>query len=117
MFSHSDSVAFFVLCIILFRYFYPRQILYPLHRLAFSFSCIFRAAANPRSQAVVAIDCSANLDRTAALARCWYGIGQLPPDAKVLIDDGTCPVGQLKQVVGGNVTTGQARLRSCVPRP
>ena len=44
-------------------------------------------------------------------------IGQLPPGAKVLIDDGTCPAGKLKQVVGGNVTTGQARLRSCVPRP
>jgi hypothetical protein len=44
-------------------------------------------------------------------------IGQLPPGAKVLIDDGTCPTGKLKQVVGGNVTTGQPRLRSCVPRP
>ena len=44
-------------------------------------------------------------------------VGQLPPGAKVLIDDGTCPTGQLKQVVGGNVTTGQARLRFCVPRP
>jgi hypothetical protein len=43
-------------------------------------------------------------------------IGQLPPAAKVLIDDGTCPSGKLKQVVGGNVTTGQPRLRSCVPR-
>jgi len=44
-------------------------------------------------------------------------IGQLPTGAKALVDDGTCPAGQLKQVVGGNVTTGQPRLRSCVPRP
>ena len=44
-------------------------------------------------------------------------IGQLPTGAKVLVDDGTCPAGQLKQVVGGNVTTGQPRLRSCVARP
>jgi len=44
-------------------------------------------------------------------------IGQLPTGAKALVDDGTCPSGQLKQVVGGNVTTGQPRLRSCVPRP
>ena len=44
-------------------------------------------------------------------------IGQLAPSAKVLIDDGTCPAGQLKQVVGGIVATGQPRLRSCVPRP
>ncbi len=44
-------------------------------------------------------------------------IGQLPTGTMVLVDDGTCPAGQLKQVVGGNVTTGQPRLRSCVPRP
>lgn len=43
-------------------------------------------------------------------------IGQLPTGAKVLVDDGTCPAGQLKQIVGGNVATGQPRLRSCVPR-
>ena len=54
---------------------------------------------------------------TAQILTAEPPIGQLPPGAKVLIDDGTCPVGQLKQVVGGNVTTGQARLRSCVPRP
>jgi len=44
-------------------------------------------------------------------------IGQLPTGATVLVDDGTCPTGQLKQIIGGNVTTGQPRLRSCVPRP
>lgn len=54
---------------------------------------------------------------TAQILKVEPAIGQLPPGAKVLIDDGTCPAGQLKQVVGGNVTTGQARVRSCVPRP
>ena len=44
-------------------------------------------------------------------------VGQLPTGAKVLIDDGSCPAGKIKQVVGGNTTIGQARLRSCVPRP
>jgi hypothetical protein len=44
-------------------------------------------------------------------------IGQLPTGAKALVDDGTCPTGKIKQVVGGKVTTGQPRLRSCVPRP
>jgi hypothetical protein len=44
-------------------------------------------------------------------------IGQLPTGASVLVDDGTCPAGQIKQVVGGNVATGQPRLRSCVARP
>jgi hypothetical protein len=54
---------------------------------------------------------------TAQILKTEPSIGQLPPGAKVLIDDGTCPVGQLKQVVGGNTATGQARLRSCVPLP
>ena len=54
---------------------------------------------------------------TAQILKVEPPIGQLPPGAKALIDDGTCPAGKLKQVVGGNVTTGQARLRSCVQRP
>ena len=44
-------------------------------------------------------------------------VGQLPAGTKVLIDDGTCPAGKIKLVVGGDVTIGQARLRSCVPHP
>jgi hypothetical protein len=42
-------------------------------------------------------------------------IGQLPTGAKVLVDDRTCPSGQIKQVIGGNVATGQPRVRSCIP--
>ena len=45
------------------------------------------------------------------------GIGKLPTGAKALVDDGTCPAGKIKQVIGGNVATGQPRIRSCVPRP
>jgi hypothetical protein len=41
-------------------------------------------------------------------------IGQLPHGAKVLVDDRTCPAGQIKQVIGGNVATGQPRQRSCI---
>jgi hypothetical protein len=44
-------------------------------------------------------------------------IGQLPPDAAVLVDDGTCPKGKLKQVIGGNMVAGVGRKRSCVARP
>ncbi len=54
---------------------------------------------------------------TTQILKTEPGIAQLPTGATVLIDDGTCPTGQLKQIVGGNVTTGQPRLRSCVPRP
>ncbi len=54
---------------------------------------------------------------TTQILKTEPAIGQLPPDATVLIDDGTCPTGQIKKIVGGNVTTGQPRVRSCVPRP
>jgi hypothetical protein len=43
--------------------------------------------------------------------------GQLPHGVKVWIDDGSCPAGFIKQIVGGNVSIGLARERSCVPRP
>lgn len=36
---------------------------------------------------------------------------------RVLVDDGTCPPGQIKQVLGTKMTaTGVARVRSCVAR-
>lgn len=44
-------------------------------------------------------------------------IGQLPAGTELLVDDGSCPAGKIKKVVGGDVSIGQARLRSCVPRP
>ncbi len=43
-------------------------------------------------------------------------IGKLGPGATVLVDDGTCPAGQIKQLTGGNMGKGQARQRSCIPR-
>ena len=36
---------------------------------------------------------------------------------RILVDDGTCPAGQLKQVLGAKVTpTGVMATRKCVPR-
>ena len=36
---------------------------------------------------------------------------------RVLVDDGTCPAGQIKQVLGAKMTpTGVARTRTCVSR-
>jgi hypothetical protein len=48
-------------------------------------------------------------------------MGALKEGQVVLVDDGTCPKGQLKRVVGGNhVKAGGSKLiertRSCVPR-
>jgi hypothetical protein len=44
-------------------------------------------------------------------------IGQLPTGEIVLVDDGTCPPGQIKRVIGGNLAMHQSRLRSCIPHP
>lgn len=36
---------------------------------------------------------------------------------RMLVDDGTCPAGQIKQVSGAKMTsTGIVRTRKCVPR-
>jgi hypothetical protein len=74
--------------------------------------CYDEQAASPAPPAVPELPAL-----TTQILKTEPPIGQLPPGAKVLIDDGTCPSGKLKQVVGGNVATGQPRLRSCVPRP
>jgi hypothetical protein len=48
-------------------------------------------------------------------------MGQLREGQTVLVDDGTCPAGQIKQVVGGNhVKVGGTkhivRTSRCIPR-
>jgi hypothetical protein len=41
--------------------------------------------------------------------------GSLSPGQTVLVDDGSCPAGQIKQIIGGN-NAGQPRQRKCVDR-
>jgi hypothetical protein len=44
-------------------------------------------------------------------------IADLRLGQRVLVDDGTCPAGQIKEVRGAKMTeTGIARTRNCVPR-
>ncbi|MDY8111188.1 DUF6719 family protein [Fulvimarina sp. 2208YS6-2-32] len=43
--------------------------------------------------------------------------GTLAYGSTVLVDDGTCPAGQIKQVTGGNNARGIARKNDCVARP
>jgi hypothetical protein len=44
-------------------------------------------------------------------------IADLRLGQRVLVDDGTCPAGQIKEVRGAKMTeTGVTRTRSCVPR-
>jgi hypothetical protein len=36
---------------------------------------------------------------------------------RIMVDDGSCPAGQIKEVSGAQMTTdGVARVRKCVPR-
>jgi hypothetical protein len=58
--------------------------------------------------------------RTEAPAR-----GELRPGERVLVDDGSCPAGQLREITGGGNAqqrgggsqTAQPRQSRCIPRP
>ena len=41
--------------------------------------------------------------------------GNLPTGKRVLVDDGTCPAGQIKEVTGGSKTEHIARSTRCIP--
>jgi hypothetical protein len=44
-------------------------------------------------------------------------IPELRLGQRIMVDDGSCPAGQIKLVTGTNLTaTGIARARKCVPR-
>ena len=42
--------------------------------------------------------------------------GTIATGVSVLVDDGTCPAGQIKQITGGDTKRGVARVRRCVRR-
>ncbi|MGS5088785.1 DUF6719 family protein [Hydrogenophaga sp. A37] len=43
--------------------------------------------------------------------------GVLSPGEVVLVDDGRCPAGEVKQVTGGNKVKNIPREVKCVPKP
>jgi hypothetical protein len=44
-------------------------------------------------------------------------IPELRLGQRIMVDDGSCPAGQIKQVTGTNLTaSGITRARKCVPR-
>jgi hypothetical protein len=44
-------------------------------------------------------------------------IPELRLGQRIMVDDGSCPAGQIKQVTGTNLTaTGITRARKCIPR-
>lgn len=65
---------------------------------------------------MVAIVCIGFLAGCQTVLKSEPGKGRLPYGAKVLVDDGTCPEGQIKQVTGGN-GQGIPRTRECIPAP
>jgi hypothetical protein len=45
------------------------------------------------------------------------GVGELRLGQRVLVDDGTCPAGQIKEITGATLgTNGVNHVRKCVPR-
>jgi hypothetical protein len=43
--------------------------------------------------------------------------GELPRGKVVLVDDGTCPKGEVKEVTGGSLAKAIPRQTRCVKRP
>jgi hypothetical protein len=43
-------------------------------------------------------------------------LGSLATGKSVLVDDGTCPKGQIKKVTGGHMQRREPRSVTCVPR-
>jgi hypothetical protein len=54
---------------------------------------------------------------SAELPRQMPKDGVLSPGEVVLVDDGRCPAGEVKQVTGGNKAKNIPREVKCVPRP
>lgn len=82
-------------------------------------------AVQPNTSAVRALLClAAGLILTTAQALALAqqvgrekDILELRLGQRVLVDDGTCPTGQIKEVSGAKMTTaGIARERKCIPR-
>ena len=67
-----------------------------------------------------AIFCMSHVASAATLKK-EPAMGALRQGQRVLVDDGTCPKGQIKEVIGGNHTsvggnTQILRTRRCIPR-
>jgi hypothetical protein len=61
-----------------------------------------------------------SLATTSALAQTFSREQDIPDlrlGQRVMVDDGSCPVGQVKEVQGSQMTaTGVLRTRKCIPR-
>jgi Family of unknown function (DUF6719) len=73
-----------------------------------------------RACCIVAGAAAAALWLTAAAASTT--VSKEPPSGglrygqRLLVDDGSCPAGQIKELTGGKSTNGVKRLRRCIKR-
>ena len=66
--------------------------------------------------AALALLASAAAARAEIVSR-EQDIADLRLGQKIMVDDGSCPAGQIKEVMGAQMTSsGVARTRKCVPR-
>lgn len=68
----------------------------------------------------ISLVAAALLVATAVEAQTVYKVeppeGKVAPGVKILVDDGSCPAGQIKEVTGGSKTMHMARSSRCIPR-
>ena len=66
--------------------------------------------------ATLAMLASTGLARAQTVSR-EQDIPEIRLGQRVLVDDGSCPAGQIKEVAGSQMTTsGVLRTRKCIPR-
>lgn len=68
-----------------------------------------------KSRCMIAIVALMGLAGCQSILKSEPAKGTLPQGQKVLVDDGSCPAGQVKQVTGA--TPGTPRLKECIPMP
>jgi len=73
-----------------------------------------------RAYCIVATAAAAALWLTAAAASTTVSkeppSGHLRYGERLLVDDGSCPAGQIKELIGGKSASGVKRLRRCIKR-
>lgn len=65
---------------------------------------------------LVALMCLGFLAGCQTVLKSEPGKGRLPAGKQVLVDDGSCPAGQIKQITGGN-GADIPRKRECIATP
>lgn len=65
----------------------------------------------------VSVAGSANATQKAQIVKEMPMKGSVRQGEVVYVDDGSCPVGEIRKITGGNQSTGVSRKVECVKRP